>query len=126
MTTATQATPRLQELMADAIKIAGNESKLAVFVEETRHNVNAWKHGTRSCPLEAQILMASLTKRNIDEVIKEALLERNAGTPRGEKLVSALGKVGLLAGVVTASTLCGQDALASNLPGLLRCILWFF
>ena len=123
MTTATQATPRLQKLMADAIEAAGNESKLAAFVEESRHNVNAWKHGTRSCPIEAQILMATLTKRNIDTVIRDALIERNAGTPRGEKLISALGKVGAVAGVVTLSTLCGSDALASNLPGLLRCIL---
>ena len=123
METVTQASPRLINLIQDAIKIAGNEPKLAEFVEATRHNVNAWKHGTRSCPLEAQILMASLTKRNIDEVIKEALLERNAGTPRGEKLIYALGKVGLLAGVVTASMLCGRDALASNLPGLPRSIL---
>lgn len=123
MKTSTQASPRLINLIQDAIKAAGNEPKLADFVEATRHNVNAWKHGTRSCPLEAQILMASLTKRNVDEVIKEALLERNAGTPRGEKLVSALGKVVSVVGVVTLSTLYDSDALASNLPGLLRCIL---
>ena len=123
MTTTAQGPARLAALIADATKAAGNASRLAEFLEDTKHNVSAWKHGKRTCPLEAQILMASLTKRNIDEVIKEALLERNAGTPRGEKLVSALGKVGLLAGAVTASTLCGPDALASNLPGLLRCIL---
>lgn len=123
MNTATQATPRLQKLMADAIKEAGNESKLAAFVEESRHNVNAWKHGTRSCPIEAQILMATLTKRNVDVVIRDALIERNAGTPRGEKLVSALGKVLSVSGVAIVLTLCDTDVLASNLPGVLRCIL---
>lgn len=118
----TQASPRLVNLIQDAIKKAGNEPKLAEFVEATRHNVNAWKHGTRSCPIEAQILMATLTKRDVDEVIREALIERNAGTPRGEKLVSALGKGLMLAGGLTVLTLCANDALASNLPGVLRCI----
>lgn len=123
MKTATQATPRLVQLMDEAIKQAGNESKLAAMVDETRQNLNTWKHGKRSCPLEAQILMAVIAKRDVDAVIRDALIERNAGTPRGEKLISALGKVGSVAGVVTLSTLYGSDALASNLPGVLRCIL---
>ena len=123
METTTQASPRLITLIQDAIKKAGNEPKLAQFVEASRHNVNAWKHGTRPCPLEAQILMATLTKRDVYEVIKDALIERNAGTPRGEKLVSALGKVVSLAGVVSGITLYGNDALASSFPGVLRCIL---
>lgn len=123
METTTQASPRLLALIQDAIKKAGNEPKLAAFIEATRHNVNAWKHGTRSCPIEAQILMATITNRDVNTVIREALIERNAGTPRGEKLVSALGKVVLVAGVATALTLCENDALASNLPGVLRCIL---
>lgn len=109
--------------MDEAIKQAGNESKLAAMVEETRQNLNTWKHGKRSCPLEAQILMASIAKRDIDQVIKEALLERNAGTPRGEKLVSALGKGLMGVGAATALLMSGGDALAANLPGLLRCIL---
>lgn len=116
METTTQASPRLLNLIEDAITKAGNEAKLAAFVEATRHNVNAWKHGTRSCPIEAQILMATLTKRDVDVVIREALIERNAGTPRGEKLVSALGKAVCLVGVATVLTLSGSDVLASKLP----------
>lgn len=123
-----QATDRLLELIKEATLQAGNEAKLARLVEATRHNVNAWKHGTRACPIEAQILMASVAKRDIDEVIKAALIERNLGTPRGEKLISAMTKTMQGIGAVTVLTLSGSDVLASsfaaNFPGLLRCILW--
>ena len=123
METVNQPSPRLSNLIQEAIKKAGSEAKLAAFVEASRHHVNTWKHGTRSCPIEAQILMATLVKLDVNEVIREALIERNKGTARGEKLISALGKAVLAIGVVTASTLYGNDALASNLPGVLRCIL---
>ena len=95
--------------------MAGNESKLGVLIEETRHNVNAWKHGKRPCPLEAQILMASIAGRDVGAEIKAAILERNSGTSRGEKLISALGKGLLLTGVLTVLTLCANDVLASDL-----------
>ena len=60
--------------------------------------------------------MATLVKLDVNEVIKDALIERNAGTPRGEKLIYALGKAVLVAGVATVLTLCGNDAMASKLP----------
>lgn len=103
---------------------AGNESKLAAMLDETRHHVSSWKHGKRTCPMEAQVLMAAIAGRDIETVMREALLERNAGTARGEKLEAVLKKGALAAGAVTALTLCGSSALAANLPSVLRCIFW--
>jgi hypothetical protein len=114
---------RLFFLIQAAAARAGNESKLAGMLDETRHHVSSWKSGKRTCPVEAQILMAAIAGRDVDQVMKEALLERNAGTPRGEKLAAVLGKGITAVGGVTALTLCGPDALAASLPDLLRCIL---
>lgn len=122
MQTTEQPSERLKKLMEEATKKAGNASKLAEMIEETRHHVSAWKHGRRPCPLEAQILMASLAGRDVGAEIKAAILERNSGTSRGEKLISALGKGLFLSGVLIASTLCGNDALAASFCHLPRCI----
>jgi hypothetical protein len=124
MNTQITASRRIISLIEDAAMKAGNESQLAKMVEETRHNVSAWKHGRRTCPLEAQVLMAAIAGRDIDQVMREGLIERNANTAKGEKLISALGKGLMGIGGATALTLCGTDAMAANLPGLLRCIFW--
>jgi hypothetical protein len=123
MNTTTQASARLIELINEAAKCAGNQSALAEIVGETRHNLSAWKRG-RPCPLEAQIIMGSLANRDVEQIMKEAVLERNEGTARGEKLKSALKKGSSVAGAAALLTTFGGDALALNLPGLLRCISW--
>ena len=123
MNTTAQASPRLVLLIQEAAKRAGNEAKLGELIEETRHNVNAWKHGKRSCPLEAQILMAAIAERDVGAEIKAAVLERNAGTSRGEKLIYALGKGVFLTGVVIASTLSANGVLATDFWHIPRCIL---
>jgi L-serine deaminase len=129
MATQNVASERLLSLIASAAMRAGNEAKLAKLVEANRHNLSAWKAGKRACPIEAQVLMADLTERDVQKEIADALIERNANTPRGEKLVTALGK-GLMAVIaVTTITLSANDASASSsivLLDLLRCILRAF
>lgn len=68
--------------------------------------------------------MANIAGRNVEEEIREALLERNEGTARGEKLKSALKKASMVAGVALPSMTFGIDGLAANLPHVLRCIFW--
>ena len=110
-------------LIDEGTSAAEGASKLARAIGYSPEEVSMWKRGVRACPLEAQILMADVAKQNVAEVIRDALIERNEGTPRGEKLVSALGKVVSVLGGGVALTLCGPDVMAANLPGLLRCIL---
>jgi hypothetical protein len=124
MKTHAQVTPRLISLIETAAERAGNQSKLAELVEDTRHNLSAWKRGHRACPLEAQILMGAIAGKDVTEVMRDALLEQNEGTARGEKLKSALKKGSAAVGGATLLTTLGGDALAANLPGLLRCISW--
>jgi hypothetical protein len=118
-----QVSVRVKTLIDEASMRAGNDRRLAKMIEATPGNVCDWRTALRPCPLEAQILMAAIAGRDVDGVIKDALIERNAGTARGEKLVSALGKGLMGLGAATALTLCANDALAFNLPGVLRCIL---
>lgn len=110
---------------ASAAKV-GNPSKLGPIIGYTRHDVSAWIHGGRPCPIEAQALMAEVAGRDVDEVIREALIEKNANTPRGEKLLSALGKGLMSAGAVALITASASDVSASSpivAVELLRCIL---
>lgn len=108
---------------------AGNDNRLARMIDATRMNVSQWRHGKRSCPIEAQVLMAAIANRDVQQEIAAALIEQNANTPRGEKLISALGKGLMSAGGLTAITLLGSDASASSFHvgvDLLRCILRSF
>ncbi len=126
MQTQIHTSTRLISLIQKAATKAGNDSKLAELIDDTRHHVSSWKAGKRTCPIEAQVLMAAIAGQDVETVMREALLERNAGTTRGEKLAAALGKSAAVAGATAALSVCGSSAMAANLPGILRCIFWFF
>lgn len=124
-----QANIRVSTLIHDAATRAGNESRLAKMIEATPGNVNDWLHGRRPCPIEAQALMAAVAGLDVDSVIHDALLERNANTPRGEKLLSALGKGLMTASGAALITASASDVLASSSFApveLLRCIFRAF
>lgn len=118
MFTTTDTFFRIKNLIDESSTAAGSPAKLAPSIGYSRQEISMWRAGTRACPLEAQILMAAVAKRDVDEVIREALIERNSGNPRGEKLVSALGKGLMSFGVATVLLLSGHDASASKLPAL--------
>lgn len=120
---------RVVTLINESAAKIGSPAKLAPTIGYTRHDVSAWIHGARPCPIEAQALMATVTGRDVDEVIREALIERNANTPRGEKLISALGKGLMSAGAATLITGYASDVSASSaivLVDVLRCIFRAF
>ena len=123
MSTQITSTARLKTLIDDSARAAGSPAKLAPEIGYSAQELSMWKRGARACPIEAQVLMATIAKRDVDTVIRDALIERNAGTPRGEKLISALGKSLAITGGVTALMLCASNAMAAKLPELLRCIL---
>lgn len=120
---------RLHALIDEAAKRCGSAFKLSKHIGYSRNEVSGWRNDKRACPLEAQVFMAQIVGADVDQTIHAALIEKHADTPRGEKLVTALGKGLMTAGVLTASIACGNDALASNLPwgvDLLRCIFRAF
>lgn len=92
----------LVKLIDAASAISGSDGKLARHLEVSPGNVSDWRHGRRPCPIDCVADMAAIAGLPVSRVVEEALIERNAGTPRGERLAKALGKA--LAGVV--ATLC--------------------
>lgn len=101
----------LQKLIDAASAVAGSDYKLAQRLEVTRALVSGWRHG-KPCSLDAVADMAAIAGLPVKEVVAEALIERNAGTPRGERLAKAMGKA--LAGVV--GTLCIYGTSAQFAP----------
>ncbi len=117
---------RLESLIDASASKAGSDYKLAKAIGYTRQEISMWKAKRRPCPITAQALMAAMADRDVHKEIADALIEQNADTPRGEKLVSALGKGLMAIGGLIAFTTSGNDALAfSHAVGIevLRCIL---
>lgn len=126
MSTVVNTGNRLHDLIDAAAAACGSAYKLAQRIGYTRMEVSGWRNDKRACPLEAQVFMAQVVGEDVDKVIHEALIEKHADTPRGEKLVTALGKGLMAAGALSTTLLLGNDALASSVPlgmHLLRCIL---
>lgn len=92
MTTEKNKSLRLVTLINEAAEKAGNEAALGRIIGATRHHVNAWKQGTRTCPLEMQVLMAQIAGRCSNEALVSGLLEKNNGTDKGRELKQALGR----------------------------------
>ena len=90
MTTEKNKSFRLVTLINEAAGIAGSEAALGRIIKTTRHHVNAWKQGTRTCPLEMQVLMAQIAGKCSNETLVSGLLEKNSGTDIGQELKQAL------------------------------------
>lgn len=117
---------RVHALIDAAAEICGSAYKLSKHIGYSRNEVSGWRTDKRACPLEAQVFMAQIVGMDVDVVMREALIERHANTPRGEKLISALGKGLMSAGVVALITVSASDVSASSSIAaveLLRCIL---
>lgn len=115
---------RIQNLILVSSAIFGGQNKMARAIGYGPGEVSEWANGRRPCPLEAQVLMADAAGLNAQEVMAYAIIERHANTPRGEKLLSALGKVSRAAGVaascfISASVVWGSKATCA-VPALLN------
>lgn len=102
---------------AAAVKL-GSDCAVAKATGYTRQNVSNWRHG-QACPVEAQALMAAAAGLDANEVLTYAVIERAAGTKRGERLAEALGKgFAATSAVVFGSTFGNADWGSS----FIRCI----
>lgn len=100
---------QLADLIDGASARAGSDYKLAQTLGVPRQVISDWRHNRRTCGVEYRALMADLAGYNVDEVIHEALLEKHANTPLGERLLSVLGNVG--AGAVATMSVFGSVGL---------------
>lgn len=80
-------------LIDKAGSIAGNDNQLAATLGVSRGNVSDWRAGRRPCPTEHQVLMAAIAGYDPVQTAARALVEKHEGTPMGDRLMRALGKV---------------------------------
>ena len=73
-------------------KQTGSGARLAEVLEVPAPTITMWKNGNRPCPPEDQARIADLVGINPIETMVNAVLERHAGTPKGEALSRVLGQ----------------------------------
>lgn len=81
---------RLNLLIERAASIAGSEYKIAKSLGIPQSHITGWKHGTRTCSAEDRALLADLAGVDPLPEIAEAMAERWAGKPKGERLREVL------------------------------------
>ncbi|MDD2547346.1 MAG: hypothetical protein PHI55_13855 [Burkholderiaceae bacterium] len=76
----------LSELTSQACVKVGSSTKLAEMLEVPQPAISMWKNGTRPCPPEDQARIAAVLGLDPVEALVGAVMERHAGTPKGEAL----------------------------------------
>lgn len=92
MSTTDKDLERVRRLIDEAAAQAGSEYRLAQLLKYSRGNINDWKHGKRSCPVQAQALMADLAGLSAQEVACYVVIEQEKNPERKERLLEVLGK----------------------------------
>jgi len=110
----------LDQLLDKAAEAAGSDYKLAQYLDINRATVSQWRSGKRTCPPEDVGLMAGLLGMDGEAWTNRALVEKYAGTPKGEKLAVVLGKALLVTGAVIGSA--GASAATEAVSYFIRCI----
>ena len=83
---------QLQTLIERAAKVQGSEYKLAKALGITPQRLSDWKHQRRTCTPEDWTLLAAAAQLDPEEALIRAVIAKHANTPKGERLLTALGK----------------------------------
>lgn len=78
------------ELLDYAASITGSDYKTAKALQITPQIVSDWRAGRRTCTAEDRALLADVAGVDPMLEIAEALIERCAGKPKGERLRAVL------------------------------------
>jgi hypothetical protein len=116
---------RLNLLIDKAASIAGSKYKLARQIGYTDQEVHGWTKGTKTCPLEAQILLAETAGLQPESVLAWAIVERQKNEKRKEALIRALGKAYRAVGEKASLHTFASVSLVSSalLDSVRQCIL---
>ncbi len=98
-----QTNDELILLMDRAASIAGSDYKLAQLLGTGRQSISNWRHGVVPCPVEVQALMADIAGLDPVAELARAVVRKHQGTPKGDRLMRALGKASRLTGAVAGS-----------------------
>lgn len=78
----------IANLISQAIEKTGSGAKLAEALGVPQPMVSMWKSGAKPCPPEDQARIAAILGADPREALVYAVLERHAGTPKGEALAA--------------------------------------
>lgn len=119
----------LDQLIDKASAAAGSDYKLAKMLDSSRQAVSNWRHGQKTCPVADIVLMAEIAGLKSEEWAARALISQYEGTPKGDKLYRALGKLLAVTGVAIASSGASATMIFSTVEKveisvayLIRCI----
>ena len=114
----------LIDLMDAAALATGSDYRTAKALGITPQKLSDWRHGRQNPQPEDHALLAMLAGRDPEEALVRAVLAKHADTPKGERLLTALGKGlrvtgGLVTSLFFASVAClapARDAHAGMQP----------
>ena len=117
----------LNLLIDKAKSITGSDYKTAQELGVPFQAINAWRHGRRACVPEDQALIALIAGLDPTQVLARAMVEKYEGTPKGDRLMHALGKLLLVTGAASgsagASAMDSFSTTISSVGYFIRCIL---
>lgn len=111
----------LKTLIDKASQICGSNGKLAKELKVSPTLVNDWKHGRKRCAPEDIALIAEQAGLDAEKWLQRGTLWKWEGTPKGERLLHALGK-GLAATGAAIASSSTSAGIADSVVGLIRCI----
>lgn len=106
-------------LIDAAVKVCGSQAEVARQMGVPRVSITQWKNGTRPLSPEDAALLADLANMDARQAVVDAVIERNAGTPKGRVLLDILGKA-LAASVAGLLVLSYGDSSATDTGGQIR------
>lgn len=111
---------QLNELINRAKAIAGSDYKLAKLMGVPAQHISNWRHGSRNCSPEDVAILAGVAGLDAVSWHIRAVLEKHAGTEKGDRLLKVLGKGSPATGaeIVSSGTVASPTS-GSDIP---RCI----
>lgn len=106
---------QLIKLIEAGAAIAGSEYRLAKNLGVSPQVVSDWKHGRRTCTPEDWALLAYAAGLDPEEALIRAVVAKHADTPKGERLLTALGKGLLVSGAVGSFAIFASAGFHSTL-----------
>jgi len=113
----------LDQLIDRAKAKTGSDYATAKALGVSRMTVSNWRHGKKPCSAPDVALLAEVAGLEPDKWLMRATVTQHEGTPKGDKLMRALGKALLATGAAIASNGASAAVICSTtLNDFIRCI----
>lgn len=106
----------IEQLLDAAKASSGSDYKTAKLLGLTPARVSDWRAGRVNPQPEDYALVAAIAGQDAEEALVRAVLEKHKNTPKGERLVSALGKALSAAHAAVAAFVCASLGFLAPAP----------